>query len=97
LKMEMSAFKAAVSAKYKEHLEMLKALPDVAPMDPKRIAEVVSAAVDKAPNPETYIAAADKTQPVYNDKETVNAATEPVKSNNGFMVADETAEEETEE
>ena len=29
LKMEMSAFKAALSAKYKEHLEMLKTLPDI--------------------------------------------------------------------
>ena len=70
LKMEMSAFKAAVSAKYKEHLEMLKALPDVAPMDPKRIAEVVSAAVDKAPNPESFIKTADLTAPVYTEKET---------------------------
>lgn len=76
---------------------MLKALPDVAPMDPKRIAEVVSAAVDKVPNPESFIAAVDKTQPVYNDKGTANTVTETVKPNKGFLVADETAGEETEE
>ena len=94
LKMEMSAFKAAVSAKYKEHLEMLKALPDVAPMDPKRIAEVVSAAVDKAPNPESFIKTADLTAPVYTEKETSVPA---VKPDSGFTVADEAPAEETEE
>ena len=94
LKMEMSAFKAAVSAKYKEHLEMLKALPDVAPMDPKRIAEVVSAAVDKAPNPESFIKTADLTAPVYTEKETSVPAAKP---NSGFKVADEAPAKETEE
>ncbi len=94
LKMEMSAFKAAVSAKYKEHLEMLKALPDVAPMDPKRIAELVSAAVDKAPNPESFIKTADLTAPVYAEKEISVPA---VKPDSGFTVADEAPAEETEE
>ena len=94
LKMEMSAFKAAVSAKYKEHLEMLKALPDVAPMDPKRIAEVVSAAVDKAPNPESFIKTADLTAPVYTEKETSVPVAKP---DSGFTVADEAPAEETEE
>ena len=94
LKMEMSAFKAAVSAKYKEHLEMLKALPDVAPMDPKRIAEVVSAAVDKAPNPESFIKTADLTAPVYTEKETSVPAAKP---DSGFKVADEAPAKETEE
>ena len=94
LKMEMSAFKAAVSAKYKEHLEMLKALPDVAPMDPKRIAEVVSAAVDKAPNPESFIKTADLTAPVYTEKDTSVPAAKP---DSGFTVADEAPAEETEE
>lgn len=55
VKMEMSAFKAAVSAKYKEHLEMLKSLPDTAPMDPKHMAEVIAASVDKAPAAESFI------------------------------------------
>lgn len=55
IRLEISAFKAAVSSKYKEHLELLQNLPDNAPMDPKRIAEAVSAAVDKIPDPESYI------------------------------------------
>lgn len=61
LKMEMSAFKAALTSKYKEHLEMLRALPETAPMDPKRMAEVVSAAVDKVPAPESYLKSAEPT------------------------------------
>ena len=39
---------------------MLKTLPDTAPMDPKRMAEVVAAAVDKAPSPESFIKAEEK-------------------------------------
>lgn len=98
LKMEMSAFKAAVSAKYKEHLEMLKALPDTAPMDPKRIAEVVSAAVDKAPKPESFIAEAGGiTEPVANNTAASDNNAEAVKSSKGFMVTGDTSDEEIEE
>ena len=89
LKMEMSAFKAAVSAKYKEHLEMLKALPDTVPMDPKRMAEIVAAAVDKAPSAESFI----KNEA---DAEKINQPAEapkPVKNQEGFKIADESAEE----
>lgn len=86
LKMEMSAFKAAVSAKYRDHLEMLKSLPDTAPMDPKRMAEIVAAAVDKAPLAESFINEV-KTE------ETNQPAKAPEKSKEGFKVADDTAEE----
>ena len=97
LKMEMSAFKAAVSAKYKEHLEMLKALPDTAPMDPKRIAEVVSAAVDKVPKPESYITARDEArEPAVNSAKPEKSA-EPVKPDSGFKVTGDTSADEAEE
>lgn len=56
LKLEISAFKADVTKRYKEHLEILQKLPDEVPMDPKRIAEAVSAAVDRVPNEEEFIA-----------------------------------------
>lgn len=55
LKLEISAFKADITRKYKEHLEILQKLPDEVPMDPKRIAEAVSAAIDRMPDPESYI------------------------------------------
>lgn len=55
LKMEIAAFKAGVSAKYKEHLEILSTIPDSVPSDPKRIAQIVSSAVDKTPDPLEYV------------------------------------------
>lgn len=41
-KVEISNFKAEITRKYKEHLEILHQLPDVAGMDPMHIAEIVS-------------------------------------------------------
>lgn len=72
LKMEIAAFKASVSAKYKEHLEILSTIPDTVPSDPKRMAEIVSTAVDKVPEPEQFI---PKTSPVNEmfDSEIVSA------------------------
>ena len=94
LKMEMSAFMAALSAKYKEHLEMLKTLPDTAPMDPKRMAEVVAAAVDKAPSPESFIKAEAKAaEPVNAEENTAEKAEKPA----GFKVAESDEKAETEE
>ncbi len=55
LTIEIANFKAAISAKYKEHLELLTTIPDTVPEDPKRIAAAVSAEVDKTPLPKSYI------------------------------------------
>lgn len=86
VKMEMSAFKAAVSAKYKEHLEMLKSLPDTAPMDPKHMAEVIAASVDNAPSAESFIEDAE----VKNNVKKIEGE-EPAapKKEDGFKVAEE--------
>ena len=97
LKMEMAAFKSAVSAKYKEHFEMLKALPDVAPMDPKHIAEVVAAAVDKAPNPQSFITASVTPVPSANAVTSDGNVSDDITFDTGFTVADETPAEENEE
>lgn len=96
VKMEMSAFKAAVSAKYKEHLEMLRALPDTAPMDPKHMAEVISAAVDKSPSAESFIENAKVKNNVKTEVKT-EVKPEPAEekpADEGFKVADEPDEEE---
>lgn len=55
LKIEIAAFKSNITAKYKEHLEILSSIPDSVPSDPKQIAEIVSAAVDKPPVPTDFI------------------------------------------
>ena len=47
LKLEISAFKASISAKYKEHIDSLSKLPDSVPADPKYVTDLLSASYDK--------------------------------------------------
>lgn len=55
LKMEITAFKAGVTAKYKEHLEILSRVPDTVPMDPKYVAEVMTTNIDKEPDLDSFL------------------------------------------
>lgn len=55
LKLEIAAFKSAITAKYKEHLGILQDIPDTVEMDPKQMAEVISAKIDNLPNPDDFI------------------------------------------
>lgn len=87
LKMEVAAFKAGVTAKYKEHLEILSSLPDGVPMDPKSMAEAVAVSIDKAPSPEQFISSNSVAEPV--SETTENA----VSDNIGFVVEEEPAGE----
>ena len=54
MKIEVAAFKADITAKYKEHLELLASLPDSVPNDPAEIAAAVSLSYDKVPNVKEY-------------------------------------------
>ena len=56
LKLEIAAFKSAVTSKYKEHLSVLQEIPDAVSMDPTRMAEVITAKINSVPNPESFIA-----------------------------------------
>lgn len=62
LKMEIAAFKSGITAKYKEHLEILSTIPDSVPADPKYMAEVVSVAIDKAPSAEQFVKTEEKAE-----------------------------------
>ncbi len=55
LKLEIAAFKAGITAKYKEHLETLSSIPDTVPAEPAYLAEVVSATFDKEPDVNKFI------------------------------------------
>ena len=55
LKIEITAFKSSVNAKYKEHLEALNSIPDAVPMDPERMAAVVLTEFDKAPEASSFV------------------------------------------
>ena len=84
VRMEVAAFKAGVTAKYKEHLEILNTLPDSVPMDPKQMAQAVAIAVDKAPNPQEFVS----TNSVVEEYEE-EMPIEPVAEEQGFVVAEE--------
>ena len=54
MKIEIAAFKADITNKYKEHLELLSKLPDTVPVDPSEIAAAVSLSFEKAPTAESF-------------------------------------------
>ena len=86
LKMEIAAFKAGVSAKYKEHLEILSTLPDSVPADPKHIAQIVATTVDKTPDPMEFVKDAMKV-PVTHFEE--NIAEQDENSDKPFSVIED--------
>ncbi len=68
LKIEIAAFKSEITAKYKEHLELLSSLPDTVPSDPAEIAAAVSMTFDGLPTVEEY---AQNPQPIESASEEV--------------------------
>lgn len=78
LKLEIAAFKSAVTSKYKEHLSVLQEIPDAVQMDPERMAQVITAKIDAVPNAESFIVK--------------NVEVEP--EDNGFAVVADTEEDE---
>lgn len=50
LKLEIATFKSGITAKYKEHLAILSAIPDSVPADPQYIAKLLSENFDKVPS-----------------------------------------------
>lgn len=78
LKLEIAAFKSAVTSKYKEHLSVLQEIPDAVQMDPERMAQVITAKIDALPNAESFIAK--------------NVEAEP--EDNGFAVVSDIEEDE---
>ncbi len=55
LKLEVAAFKSAVTSKYKEHLSILQEIPDAVQMDPERMAQVITARLNDVPSAESFI------------------------------------------
>jgi len=96
IKLEVAAFKAALTAKYKEHLELLNSLPDSVPMDPKQMAQAVAVAVDKAPDPNEFVSSGTpieaEEEPV--DIETENFTEENADDSTGFVIEGDISEEE---
>lgn len=68
LKLEIAAFKSSITSKYKEHLEILSTIPDSVPADPKQMAEIVSASVDKVPDAKRFVEETEVSETVSNQK-----------------------------
>lgn len=64
LKFEVSAFKADISAKYKQHVELLSKIPDEVPMDPKSVVEMLSEEALKEPDVSGFIVNMDSTEEI---------------------------------
>lgn len=73
MKMEIANFKAEVTAKYKEHLELLSSLPDTVPSDPAEIAAALSETFESVPTVEEYV---KNPQPIEKVQEDVEIETE---------------------
>ncbi len=102
MKVEIAAFKAEITNKYKEHLELLSALPDAVPTDPEEIAKSVSAQFDAVPDVREFVKSG-ATLPQSNEEEVVKVVEQPkaeVKSTGFVINADDfdiDDEEETED
>ena len=108
MKIEVAAFKTEITAKYKEHLELLSALPDTIPNDPSEIAEAVALSFDKMPTVEEYVKNPEDFTLPENQEEAEAVSEEPAEklleavSGTGFVInaeefdfdSDEEAEEE---
>ena len=84
LKLEIAAFKSAITSKYKEHLSILQEIPETVPMDPKKMAEIIVAKIDAVPEAEAFIQKADMVE------------AEVKEASSGFSI-EEIIEEEPEE
>ncbi|MBQ6714472.1 MAG: DivIVA domain-containing protein [Clostridia bacterium] len=62
LKFEVSAFKADISAKYKQHIEILSKIPDEVPMDPKSVVEMLSKDTTQTPDVSGFVVNVDSAE-----------------------------------
>lgn len=62
LKFEVSAFKADISAKYKQHIEILSKIPDEVPMNPKSVVEMLSKDTTQTPDVSGFVVNVDSAE-----------------------------------
>ena len=74
MKLEIANFKAEVTAKYKEHLELLASLPDSVPNDPTEIAEAVNFEFNKIPSVDEYVKNPQQLETIVEEAEEIQEA-----------------------
>ena len=90
MKLEIAAFKAEVTAKYKEHLELLAALPDTVTSEPEAIATAVAKEFDNVPTIQEYIQNPESIGSVVDEEEEIEEPAEKfveaISGNTGFVI-----------
>ncbi len=81
LRLEIAAFKSAVTGKYKEHLSILQDIPDTVQMDPQQMAAVLAAKIDEEPNVMEFM-------PSSKEAEQVQDVVETIEESSGFIIGD---------
>jgi len=95
LKVEIAAFKSSISAKYKEHLEILTSLPDSVPAEPEYVAKILSDSFDKIPEPKNETVIAEDVSVAEEIEENIDiASTSEPEEEGGFVIGNFDAEEE---
>ncbi len=85
LKLEIGSFKASISAKYKEHLNILQSIPDTVEMEPQKLAELISAKIDAMPDIDTFITVPNLPETIDLENENENE-NENIIQSSGFVV-----------
>lgn len=84
MKIEIAAFKADITNKYKEHLELLTSLPDTVPTNPTEIAAAVTMSFDAVPDIKEFLTTKSEETP---KPETEEEQPKPEQApQNGFVI-----------
>ena len=94
LQMEMATFRSTIMAKYREHLELLKELPETVPVDAARMAELAGNAYEKVPTPDSFLSTEKQTIQTFEDirsekepEEDLLPKTQSAAASEGFKVS----------
>ncbi len=79
LRLEISSFKAGVTAKYKEHIELLSKIPDSVQGSPEYIAQVLATSFEKG-------------EAIKNDETDITSSSKEVTEKSGFIIESEEEE-----
>ena len=85
LKLEISSFKSSITSKYKEHLNLLQTIPDTVDMDPQKLAELITAKIEKDVDIEDFIVTKTEQQSILEHIASVETKEE---ASTGFSIED---------
>ena len=78
-RLEVAAFKSEILNMFKDQTALISKLPDAVPMEPEKMAKILSAKIDEQPKPEKFIEAADKEKKAQKEDKKEEKKEEPAK------------------